>query len=120
MPARALERDVQELPQGRERLLISNGEPALQPLHSKRRNHKPASSREPRDISSVGQRLIALESRDEGLQLLSKAELGRSDLERLARQLELPVRKDDTVERLRDRIIEATIGARLSSRAIRG
>jgi len=51
---------------------------------------------------------------------LEAAQLTRRNLEALARSFEVPVRKEDNLERLRDRIIDATIGARLNSQAIRG
>jgi len=43
----------------------------------------------------------------------------RAELKALATDMDLPVPKSDTVGRLRDRIVEATIGFRLRSQAIR-
>ena len=46
--------------------------------------------------------------------------LNRDALESMARYLNLPVQRDDTVERLRAKIVENLIGARLRSDAIQG
>ena len=65
-------------------------------------------------------RLNGSATRENGIQILKKDCETRSCLEALARFADLPVQKRDTVVILRDRIIEATIGYRLRSRAIRG
>ena len=59
-------------------------------------------------------------TREDGIEILNKDCKTRSCLVALARAADLPVQKRDTVTILRDRIIEATIGYRLRSRAIRG
>jgi hypothetical protein len=46
--------------------------------------------------------------------------LTKTELEQIARRLSLPILKQDKAERLRDKILEATIGSRLNSQAIRG
>lgn len=71
-------------------------------------------------LSDLMDRLRRLESRDEGLDLLKTAQLAKKELEQLARLMDLPVSRDDDAERIRQRIIAASIGARLNSRAIRG
>lgn len=58
-------------------------------------------------------------TREEGLSYLEQLHLTRMNLRRLADAMDLPVPKSDTVDRLTDRIIEATIGYRLRSAAIR-
>jgi len=73
-----------------------------------------------RDLASMILDLRSLASRDEGLRLLGKAELSKKDLEKMARIMDLPVYREDNAERLRQRIIEQSIGARLNSEAIRG
>lgn len=72
------------------------------------------------DLPELANRLQSLSSRDEGRALLSEASLTRRELERLGRLLETPILKTDNMERLTERIIEASIGSRLSSAAIRG
>jgi hypothetical protein len=74
----------------------------------------------PPDLPKLAEELRALNSRDEGHTLLSSASLTRRELEKLGRLLETPILKTDNMERLTERIIEASIGSRLSSAAIRG
>jgi hypothetical protein len=74
----------------------------------------------PPDLPKLAQELRALTSRDEGHALLSSASLTRRELEKLGRLMETPILKTDNMERLTERIIEASIGSRLSSAAIRG
>jgi len=74
----------------------------------------------PPDLSKLAQQLRALNSRDEGHAVLSSASLTRRELEKLGRLVETPILKTDNMERLTERIIEASIGSRLSSAAIRG
>jgi hypothetical protein len=79
-----------------------------------------AHSTPPEDLSILAEKLQSLSSRDEGNALLSSASLTRRELEKLGRLLGTPILKTDNMERLMDRIIEASIGFRLSSAAIRG
>ncbi|MBL8795117.1 MAG: hypothetical protein JNM56_14505 [Planctomycetia bacterium] len=53
-----------------------------------------------------------------GLAILERECATKEHLLRLARELDLPAEKRDTVERLRERIVDATIGFRLRSQAI--
>ena len=64
--------------------------------------------------------LDSLQSREAGVRLLEERELTKKDLELLARKVDLPVLKSDSVARLRDKIVEATIGYRLRSEAVHG
>jgi hypothetical protein len=72
------------------------------------------------DYEALGNELSSKASREEGYSLLDDAGLNRSNLQKLARTLDIPVLKSDNMERIRDRVIEATIGYRLRSGAIRG
>jgi hypothetical protein len=74
----------------------------------------------PRDLPKLAETLHSLKSRDEGLSLLSSTSLTRRELEALGRLLGTPILKTDNMERLTEKIIEASIGSRLSSEAIRG
>ncbi len=65
----------------------------------------------------VGQ-LQGLPTREAGEALLRERDLNRDGLETLARVLQLPVQRDDTMERLRAKIVENVIGSRLRSDAI--
>ena len=64
--------------------------------------------------------LLAVRSRDEAMDLLIGSGHTRPDLVAVARALEAPSQKGDTVQRLRERIVEAAVGYRLRSQAIRG
>ena len=82
------------------------------PLNKRRRPTK--------DLSGLVAQLRTLGSRDEGLNLLKEAQLTKKELEALARLMDLPVPRDDDAERLRQKIVEESIGSRLNSQAIRG
>ncbi len=69
---------------------------------------------------AISKRLSVLQSREEGETLLIDSVPRRGELEALARTLQLPVQRDDTVERLRAKIVENVIGSRLRSQAIQG
>lgn len=64
--------------------------------------------------------LQELNSREEGRDFIAEHLLNRKGLEALARLLSVPVMKSDNVERIKEKIIEASIGARLNSNAIQG
>lgn len=62
--------------------------------------------------------LKAAEARDTATRLIEEAALTRSQLAQLAKALDLPVQRSDDVARLREKIVETTIGFRLTSNAI--
>jgi hypothetical protein len=72
------------------------------------------------ELNEVVAELRDLPSREDGVALLLAWAPSRRELEVLARFLQLPVQRDDTVERLRAKIVESTIGSRLRSDAIQG
>lgn len=71
-------------------------------------------------LETVADSLRRMESRDAVNSELMAKKWGKEDLEELARFLDLPVLREDNAERLRQKIVEETIGARLNSQAIRG
>lgn len=71
-------------------------------------------------FTEIAAELQRLSDREAGTSLLQQRCNTKIRLEKLARRLDLPVRREDTAENLRDRIVEATIGFRLRSQAIRG
>jgi len=86
----------------------------------------PTSRRPPRgnaagvpDIDGLRQELGSKASRDDGLAYLDELSLNRESLRQVAVALDLPTPRTDTVARLKDRIVEATIGYKLRSKAIR-
>lgn len=114
--------DLEALLEGQMGLTISgeafksSRHPRVRVFASSRKDTEP----DRRKLSDLMDQLRRLESRDEGLDLLRTAQLAKRELEQLARLMDLPVSRDDDAERIRQRIIAASIGARLNSRAIRG
>ena len=106
--------DLDDLLHGRASLTVDRNGRA--PTGSKRLG----SPRPSISMEQIIHRLQELRSREEGIMLLSDAQLTRRELEAIARQLSLPVLKSDTAERLELKIVENCIGAKLISEAIRG
>lgn len=65
-------------------------------------------------------RLQECQSREDGLAILSETLKNKKELEQFAKFLEVMVLKQDRVDQIRRKIIEATIGAILRSNAIQG
>ena len=65
-------------------------------------------------------RLNSCTSREEGHALISEALKNKKELEQFARHLDVLVLKQDKVDQIKDKIIEATVGAILRSNAIQG
>jgi len=59
-------------------------------------------------------------TREDGLVFLSSNDLNKKELEQLAKSLDILILRQDKVEQIKDKIIEATIGAVLRSNAIQG
>lgn len=68
----------------------------------------------------ISERLNGLATREAGRELLDKELPTKTSLERFARYLDLPVHRTDTIESLKDKIIESAIGSRLRSEAVQG
>lgn len=71
-------------------------------------------------FADIATRLRLMENRASGEQLLQEVAPTRAILEALARYLDIAVRREDRQEDLIRRIIESTIGFRLSTAAIHG
>jgi hypothetical protein len=72
------------------------------------------------DIPNVASEITSLVSREQAQKFLDENFNSRKRLEQIARYLNIPILKNDKVETLRDKIIEATVGAKLRSQAIQG
>lgn len=72
------------------------------------------------DIADITAKLEMVASRAEASEYLEKNFGTKKVLEQIARSFDVVVSKQDKTETLRDRIIEATVGARLRSEAIQG
>ena len=70
------------------------------------------------DLHKLESELRELNNRDAGINLLAKTFSTKEELEKFARQLDLPVLKGDKVDLLRKKIVEATIGYKLRSDSI--
>ncbi|MGA5817223.1 hypothetical protein ACPC54_05095 [Kitasatospora sp. NPDC094028] len=84
------------------------------------RETKPPSGAPGVDLDRLRAELSAATSREAGEEHLESRKLTRTDLQALARALDIPVRKGDNMSAIKEGIVEATIGYRLRSGAIRG
>ncbi|QKO21099.1 hypothetical protein [Rhodoferax sp. BAB1] len=64
--------------------------------------------------------ITALSNRQDAQALLDSKFSSKKALEMIARKLDIPIIRQDKVEDLRDKIVEATVGARIRSQAIQG
>lgn len=85
-----------------------------------KRKRQKAAALDAEQLSEIASRLRSLDNRADGKQLLRTSASSKSALELLARHLDVAVRREDRLDDLLKRIIEATIGFRLSSAAIQG
>ncbi len=109
------EQDIEALLAGKGRLSVSVE--AASAMKQRGRRTTAAAVVEPTVIRDT---LRSVASREEGVEYLRAVAGSRAAVQRIARFLDLPVRRGETVDRLREKIIEATIGFRLRSQAIRG
>jgi hypothetical protein len=72
------------------------------------------------DYRRIREDLSNASSREVGEEYLEAQKLSRANLQAFARTLDIPVRKGDDMKAIREGIIEAIIGYRLRSGAIRG
>lgn len=84
----------------------------------KRSEGKPHSGLTPEDLSKLGSELRAAATNERAATLLSG--LNKEQLTRLSRALDLPVQKSDTIDQIRERVVQSTVGFRLRSKAIQG
>lgn len=71
-------------------------------------------------IEEVTESLNLAKTREEGLEVIDKHLKLKSDLESFAKTIDVAVMKSDRVEKIRNSIVDATVGARLRSGAIQG
>jgi len=64
--------------------------------------------------------LYKVASRKAAYELLDEAKLTKAELEDLARYIDIPVSQRDNISRIKERIVENTVGHRLRSEAIQG
>jgi len=78
------------------------------------------SAETPIDIDALREQLENCKTRDDAKGILKSLSVSKTSLQKLTRQLELPVQRDDDIERLVVRIVESVVGFRLRSQAIQG
>jgi hypothetical protein len=72
------------------------------------------------DINSIVTALFKIHNREEGERYLLSKCSSKIELERVAKKLDIPFQKKDSMQKLKNKIIERTIGFRLRSQAIQG
>jgi hypothetical protein len=71
-------------------------------------------------ISTIMSELHGCETRDEALSLMKVGKLSRRELIEVARTCSVHIAKDDNISRIEEKVVEAIVGSRLNSNAIRG
>jgi len=102
---------VDDLIAGQVRITLTPG--------SRKKSHSRPLSIAGSDVSRIRAELQSKATREEGITFLDSLVLTRESLRVIAVALDLPTPRTDTVAKLKDRIIDATIGYRLRSDAIR-
>lgn len=72
------------------------------------------------DTSAAIDLLREAQTREQAMAVLEAEGITKVVLEAVARALDLPVLRSDSVDRLRQKIVEAAVGYRINSEAIRG
>ena len=64
--------------------------------------------------------LALFPTRTEAMNFLKEKFPTRKDIELIARRLDIPIVRQDTIKVLQEKVVESTVGARLRSKAIQG
>ena len=70
------------------------------------------------DLKDTEEQLVKIDSREQAEELLKNFK--KADLQRIAKDLDIPIQKNEDISRLREKIIESTVGFKLRSQAIQG
>jgi len=91
-------------------------------IKATRRRTKDDSSLLPLDTSAEDAiaQITSLPTRQDAQALLDSRFPSKKALEIIARKLDIPIVRQDRIEDLRDKIVEATVGSRIRSQAIQG
>ena len=81
---------------------------------------RPARALKPQETSQIVGRLQAAKTREEGTAILRALKLTRRQLWEVARARSIHIAKEGSASRMEEKIVEAIIGSRLNSEAIRG
>jgi len=115
-----LAKQIQSLPdEDIEDILAGNAKMGIVIYKSK--NDLDAGKRELQEteVAVIVTKLRSMKSREKGLEFLRKSCPSKNCLFIVARSLDLPVQQKDSIARISEQIIEATIGFRLTSKTIR-
>lgn len=104
--------EIEALLDGRRRLQTSE----VPEMHAR----VPRSARRTIDHAVILASLREARTRQEAALALEVEGVSKVTLESIARHLDLPVLRSDSVERLRQRIVEGTVGFQINSDAIQG
>ncbi len=107
--------DVDDILSGRLELSLRS----VKPSHSLKSDDVDPVEAE-RDFQVIIDELVRAEDTKSGIEILQATKLTKVDLEKIARMIDVPVLKQDAALRLEEKILEALVGSRLNSRAIRG
>jgi hypothetical protein len=72
------------------------------------------------DVVSIIDELYRINTREDGILFLQSKCFSKTDFEAVAKKLDVPFQKKDSIEKIKNKIIEGTIGFRLRSQAIQG
>jgi|tagenome__1003787_1003787.scaffolds.fasta_scaffold19868207_2 hypothetical protein len=113
---------LDDLPAGKVDALMKGELELRLSVISKKRTpkHKKVTSPDATQVADIATRLHSLDNRADGEALLRNVASTKSALETVARYLDIAVRREDRQDDLIHRIVESTIGYRLSSAAIKG
>ncbi|WP_162641558.1 hypothetical protein [Streptosporangium sp. 'caverna'] len=104
--------DLEDLAKGRKKIIIEE--------RTKRSKSITSGQIEASDLEQIREALSEFGERDSGKEYLNRLDLSKANLQELAYFMDLPIPKSDTIDSIKDRIIESTIGYKLRSQAIRG
>lgn len=102
---------------------VARGEAKLSlifPAHGDWHRSNHSAHQENASLDRIQAELAEAASQEEGFAILDRAGLTRADLVNLAKAVDIPVMKSDTVKRLQEKLMEALVGSRLNSKAVRG
>lgn len=72
------------------------------------------------DLAALATFILESSDRAEAKQILERENLTRRELMKLGQTHNVHIVKEDTIDLIEDKIVEALVGSRLSSKAIRG
>lgn len=71
-------------------------------------------------LNSINKQLDLAKSREEGIVIIETSLKNKNELEVFAKHIDVAVMKSDRVDKIRNNIVDVTVGARLRSSAIQG